>query len=86
MSLVVCLLDFHLHFKPFLLTDEFIKFTQLVCKQLQVFFLDFAISGALYFDQLLQIQSDAAEEEHQDFELHLEVCRYFAGDSPSLSD
>ena len=86
MSLVACLLDFHPHLKLFLFTDEFIKITQLVSKQLQVFFFDFALSGALHFDQLLQLQSDVAKEEQQDFELYHKVCRHMAGVSPDLSD
>ena len=86
MSLVACLLDFHSHFKPFFLTDEFIKITQLVSKQLQVFFSEFALSGALYFEQLLQIQSDAAQEAQQDLDLHYEVTRHLADDTSDLSD
>ena len=86
MSLVVCLLDFHSHFKQFLFTDEFIKISQLVSKQLQVFFLEFAISGASFFDQLLQLQSDAAQEVQEDLELFHEVRNYMDEGSSDLSD
>ena len=86
MSLVLCLIDFHSHFKLFLFTDEFIKISQLVSRQLQVFFLDFALSGAAFFEQLLHIQSDVAQEVQQDIELYHEVRNYITDGSSDLSD
>lgn len=86
MSLVVCLLDFQFQFKQLLLSDEFIKITQLVSKQLQVFFYEFALSSSLHFQQLLEIQSDYAAEAQQEADLQLEVFAHLANEEDFLSD
>ena len=86
MSLVACLSDFHSIFKQLLFTDEFIKISQLVSRQLMDFFFEFALSGAAFFEQLLQLQSEADYEAQQDNDLHLEVCAYFTDEAAEFSD
>ena len=86
MSLVVCLIDFQLQFKQLLLSDELTKITQLVSKQLKRFFHEFALSCALFFQQLLDIQSDYAADAQQDCELQVEVFSRLAEDDFCIND
>ena len=86
MSLVVCLIDFQLQFKQLLFSDELTKITQLVSKQLQVFFHEFAFSSSLFFRQLLDIQSDYAAEAQQDCDLQVEVLSRLAEDEYFIDD
>ena len=86
MSLVVCLIDFQLQFRQLLFSDELTKITQLVSRQLQVFFHEFAISSSLFFRQLLDIQSDHAAEAQQDHDLQIEVLSYLTEDEYFFSD
>ena len=80
MSLVVCLIDFQSLFKQFLFSDQLTKITQLVSRQLQVVFYEFASSSSLLFRQLLDIQSDHAAEAQQELDPQLEVYSHFYED------
>ena len=86
MSLVVCLIDFQSLFKQFLFSDEFTRITQLVSRQLQVVFYEFAFSSSLLFRQLLDIQGDHASEAQQELDLQLEVYSHLHEDEFLIDD